>query len=142
MARIRIQLPDSLPFRTEIPLLIGYINYGGHLDNARVLALVHEARLRYLGSLGYTEVKIEGCGIIAADAALQYRSEAFHGETMVVEMGIQEVWEYGFDMPWRMSDLATGREVARGKNGIVFYDYTTRKKAHTPAGFRQRFGGF
>lgn len=139
MARLRIHLPDALPFRTEIPLLIGHINYGGHLDNAWVLAIVHEARLRFLQALGYTEVKVEGCGIIVSDAAVQYRSEAFHGEVMVVEMGVTELWEHGCDLPWRMTDQASGREVARGKTGIVFFDYATRRKVRTPEGFRRRF---
>lgn len=139
MARIRVHLPEHLPFRTEIPLLIGHINYGGHLDNARVLAIVHEARLRFVASMGYSEVRIEGCGIIVSDAAVQYRSEAFHGEVMVVEMGATEFWDHGCDFPWRMTDQASGREVARGKTGIVFFDYAARKKVHTPEAFRRRF---
>ncbi len=139
MARIRIDLPDRFAFSTAIPLLISHINYGNHLDNAQLLGVVSEARLRFLKSLGYTELDIEGVGIIVADAALQYRSEAFHGETMQVEMAATEFGEYGCDLVWRMADAATGREVARGKTGIVFFDYRTRTKAPVPAGFRARF---
>ena len=100
--------------------------------------MVSEARLRFLKSLGYTELDVEGVGIIVADAALQYRSEAFHGETMEVEMAATHFGEYGCDLVWRMPDAATGREVARGKTGIVFFDYRTRTKAPVPAGFRTR----
>jgi 4-hydroxybenzoyl-CoA thioesterase len=38
-----------------------------------------------------------------------------------------------------MAEAETGREVARGKTGIVFFDYRTRTKAPVPAGFRARF---
>ncbi len=86
MARIRIELPERFAFSTAIPLLISHINYGNHLDNAQLLGVVSEARLRFLKSMGYGELDVEGVGIIVADAALQYRSEAFHGETMQVEM--------------------------------------------------------
>ena len=69
MARIRIELPDRFAFSTAIPLLISHINYGNHLDNAQLLGVVSEARLRFLKSLGYTELDVEGVGIIVADAA-------------------------------------------------------------------------
>ncbi len=139
MVRIRIELPAQFPFATEIPLLIGHINYGNHLDNAQVLGLVSEARLRYLKSLGYSELDVAGRGIIARDAAVQYRSEAFHGEVMVVEMGVEDFHEYGCDFIWRLAERESGREVARGKTGIVFFDYQARKKAKVPEAFRHRF---
>ena len=135
MPRIQIDLPESFPFRTEVPLLLSHINYGGHLDNALLLTLVSEARVRFFRSLGYQELDVEGVGIVVADAALQYKSEAFHGETMVIEMAAWEFSKYGCDLPWRMSDLATGREVARGKSGILFFDYTARKVALVPPAF-------
>lgn len=139
MARIRIQLPDSFPFSTEIPLLLSHINYFNHLDNALLLGVVTEARLRFLQSMGYTEGNVDGLGIIVADAALQYRSEAFHGELMVVEMGAADFHEHGCDLVWRMRDKASAREVARGKTGIVFFDYEARRKAPAPWRFRARF---
>ena len=139
MSRIQIDLPASLPFCTEIQLYLSHINHGGHLDNALLLTVVSEARVRYLKSMGYTELNVHGVGIIVADAAVQYRSEAFHGEIMAVEMGATDISKYGCDLPWRMTELASGREVARGKTGIVFFDYGTRKIVLVPEGFRQRF---
>ena len=141
MPRLQIDLPDSFAFRTEVPLLLSHINYGGHLDNALLLTLVSEARVRFFRSLGYQELDVEGVGIVVADAALQYKSEAFHGEIMVIEMAAWEFGKYGCDLPWRMSDLATGREVARGKSGIVFLDYSTRKIAPVPPAFQAKASG-
>lgn len=138
MARIQITLPALLPFSTAIPLLISHINFANHLDNAQLLGLVSEARARYFKHLGYTEMDVEGVGIVVADAAVQYRSEAFHGETLVVEMGTADFHPHGCDLMWRISDQASGREVARGKTGIVFFDYPTRSKAPVPDAFRQR----
>lgn len=138
MARIQIELPAQLPFSTEITLYLSHMNYGGHLDNALLLTIVSEARARFFKSLGYTELDVEGVGIIVSDAALQYRSEAFHGEVMVVRMGAAEFGSKGCDLLWCMNEKTTNREVARGKTGIVFFDYTTRKIAPVPDNFRQR----
>jgi 4-hydroxybenzoyl-CoA thioesterase len=138
MPRITIDLPDRFAFSTEVPILIGHINYGNHLDNAQLIALVSEARVRYFKSLGYTELDIEGVGIVVADVAAQYRSEGRHGETMVVAMAAEHFGKHGCDLVWRMTDQASGREVARGKHGIVFFDYAARKPVPVPAGFRAR----
>jgi 4-hydroxybenzoyl-CoA thioesterase len=141
MARIKIDLPDHFLFSTEIPIYIGHINYGHHLDNALLLSLISEARVRFFKSLGYTELDIEGFGIVVADAAVQYLSEAFHGETLRAEMTPADFNKYGCDLVWRLSDCATGREVARGKTGILFFDYAVRRPVGVPAGFRAKTGG-
>ena len=138
MTRLHIELPEPLPFATEITLYLSHMNYGGHLDNALLLTVVSEARARFFQSLGYTELDVEGVGIIVADAALQYRSEAFHGEVMVVQMGAADFGRKGCDLLWRMSERSSQREVARGKTGIVFFDYATRQTAPVPPAFRAR----
>ena len=85
-------------------------------------------------------LRVEGVGIVVADVAAQYRSEAFHGETLVVEMGANDFNKYGCDLVWRLSDKASGREVARGKHGIMFFDYTARKATSVPPGFLAKAG--
>lgn len=138
MPRIRVELPESFPFSTLITLYQSHINYGGHLDNALLLTLVSEARSRFLRSLGYTELDVEGVGIIIADAAVQYKSEAFYGEVMEVRIATTDFNKRGFDMIWVMLDQASQREVARGKTGIVFFDYATHQVALAPEKFRLR----
>ena len=138
MARIKIDLPDHFPFSTAITLYLSHMNYGGHLDNALLLTVVSEARARFFQSLGYTELNVEGVGIIVADAALQYRSEAFHGEVMLVEMAATDFNPFGCDLAWRMREQLSQREVARGKTGIVFFDYAARSKVDLPQGFRSK----
>ena len=138
MARIKIVVPDEFVFSTELPLYIQHINYGQHLDNAALLMLVAEARVRFFRHFGWSELDVDGVGIVVADAAVQYRSEAFYGETLRLSLATADFNDYGCDLVWRMADAATGREVARGKTGIVFFDYRTRTKAPVPAGFRTR----
>lgn len=140
MPRIQIELPVRFSFSTEIPLYIGHINYGNHLDNAALISLVSEARVRFFKAFGYSELDVEGLGIVVADAAVQYRSEAFHGETLCFDMGADDFNKYGCDLVWRVSEKTSGREVARGKTGIVFFDYTRRQRALLPSAFVARVG--
>lgn len=141
MPRIKIDLPEHFSFSTEVPIYIGHINYGHHLDNAALISLVSEARVRFFKALGYSELDVEGVGIVVADVAAQYRSEAFHGEVLVIEMAADDFNKYGCDLVWRISDKASGREVARGKHGILFFDYSVRKPATVPPAFVAKVSG-
>jgi acyl-CoA thioester hydrolase len=138
MARIQIEILEQFPFVTEVGLYLSHMNYGGHLDNALLLTVISETRVRFFQFLGFTELNIEGVGILVADAAVQYRSEAFHGEVMVVRMGAVEFSKHGCDLLWCMNEKSSGREVARGKTGIVFFDYAARKVMPVPEKFRAR----
>ncbi|NBD21837.1 thioesterase [Aquabacterium fontiphilum] len=121
MARIQFDLPAQFLFSTDIPIYISHVNQGGHLDNAQLLTLVSEARLRFFRWLGYVgELDIEGLTIVVGDMMAQYKSEAFYGETMQVDMVPADFNRYGFDLVFRLQDKQTGREVARGKTGVVF----------------------
>lgn len=142
MARVTVDLPADFRFATTLPIYIGSINRACHLDNAALIAMLAEARLRFFGSLGYDELDVEGLGIVIADAVTQYRSEAFHGETLHFELAPAEFNNYGFDLLWRATAVATdvAREVARGKLGILFFDYGIRRPALIPPPFLERLG--
>lgn len=139
MARIKIELPGSFVFSTTIPVRITDINYGGHLGNDALLSIVHEARLQFLTESGYSEIDIEGRSIIMADAAVVYKSEAFYGDTLRVEVAVVNFGRVNCDIVYRVSNDRTGKEIARVKTGIVFFDYEVRKPVAIPEGFREKF---
>ena len=135
MARIRFELPERFAFATQIQIYISHVNQGGHLDNAQLLTLVSEARVRFFKSLGHRESDVAGCPIVVGDLVAQYKSEGFHGETMRVRMAPMDFNRYGFDLVYCMDCVETGREVARGKIGIVFIDRESRKPTPVPPAF-------
>ncbi len=138
MARVKIDVPARLPFRTEIPIRVSDINYAGHLGNDAVLSLVHEARIRFLQSLGFTELDVAGAGVIMVDAVVVYRSEAFYGDVAVIEVGAIAGESVDCEMYYRITNADTGREIARVKTGIVFFDYAKRKVLKPPSAFLDR----
>lgn len=142
MARLQIDLPEVFLFRTELNVRVSDLNYGGHVGNDTMLTLLQEARVRFYRKLGFKdEVSFEGpVGQIIADAALQYKSESFLGDVLVIEIAVSEVNKYGFDMLYRVTNGETGKEVARGKTGIVCFDYAKRKVAPLPAVLLEKLG--
>ena len=136
MARVKLDLPEEFVFSTEIPLRVDDINYGGHLGHDSILSLTHEARVRLLRKYGLTEINIYGPGLIISDAVIVYRSEAFYGETVRIEVALCDFTKYGCDFLYKLTEKETGREIARAKTGIVFFDYKERKVAFVPEKFR------
>ena len=139
MPRVKLDLPDDFPFSTEIPLRITDINYGGHLGNDALLSLLHEARVRFLRQYGFSETDIDGSAIIMADTAIIYKSEAFYGDIATIEVAVCDAHSHGCDFVYRLTNKESGKEIARAKTGIVFFDYGKRKTVHMPPKFRGLF---
>ncbi len=140
MARLKLHIPEAFAFETEIPLRISDINYGGHLGNDAVLSLIHEARVRYLTSLGYSEIDIEGTSIIMSDAHIVFRSEGFYGDTLLIRVTPGPPEGVRFDLFYALMNKATGKEVARARTEITFFDYGSRKAVQVPERFISRIG--
>jgi acyl-CoA thioester hydrolase len=138
MARLKIQLPEQFIYTTQMELRIGDINYGGHLANDAVLALVHEARLRFLDTMNYSEKNIESRGLIMNDAAIVYKSEAFHGDIIIIQIALDDISNTGFDLYYKISNKETGKDIAWVKTGLTFFDYATRKISSTPDEFLKK----
>ncbi len=132
MPRLRLELPNTLPFRTQLPVRITDVNYGGHLGNDAVLALVHEARVRFLASMGYSEMNIEGASIIMADAQIVYRSEGHYGDLLDASVGFGEIDGVSFEIFTLLAQADSGKEVARVKTTLVCFDYTARRPMPVP----------
>jgi acyl-CoA thioester hydrolase len=139
MARIKMEFPGSSEFSTEIRLRISDINYGGHLGHDSILSLTHEARVRFFIHYGFSELDVDGPGIILSDVAVVYKSESFYGETIVVEIAVCDFTKYGCDLVYRLREKESGREVALAKTGIVFMNYAERKVAPVPEKFKKLF---
>ena len=136
MSRVKLELPETYLFSTELPIRITDVNYGGHLGNDSVLAIIHEARVRFLAEHDYSELDVCGAGMIQADAVIVYKSEAFYGETVKVSVALADFTSSGCDFIFLLENSKTGREIARAKTGIVFYDYKRKKPLRVPESFK------
>jgi acyl-CoA thioester hydrolase len=139
MARIKLDMPEIYVFSTIINIRITDINYGNHLGNDALLSIIHEARVRFLSSLGYNEANVEGVGIIMGDVAIVYKSEAHYGDQLRIEINAGEFSRKSCDFFYRVSNKSDGRLIALCKTGIVFFDYMMKKPVAIPKGFLEKF---
>jgi len=139
MRRIRLSLPEKLPFTQSLQVRVTDLNYGGHLAHQQVLVYCQEARAGFLGSLGYSEVDLAGVGLILADAAVQYRAEAFAGDKLDIALGISVMHRKGFDFVYRLTRAHDQVEIARVKTGMVCFDYNLRSPQAMPEAVKAQF---
>jgi len=142
MARIKIDLPPGFSFETEIPVRITDLNYGKHVGNDTVLSIIHEARVRYLASLGYTEMNLEGVGLIMADTAIEFKKEIFYPSTLRVAVTAGDFSRVGFDLYYEIR-IVEGEKTTvavAAKTGMVCFDYEKRKVAAVPTAALAKLG--
>ena len=134
MARLHINLPEKFLFSAEIAVRVSDLNYGGHVGNDTMLTLLQEARIQFYRSLGFKdETHFEGAvGQIIIDAGLLYKAESFLGDVLIIQIPAEEFTKFGFELFYKVTNKATGQEIARAKTGIVCFDYQTRKIARIP----------
>ena len=77
-------MPGQFNFSTTISIRITDLNYGGHVGNDTILSLLHEARMQFLKSFDYTEMKFENVSLIMSDVAIEFKAELFYGNVIKV----------------------------------------------------------
>jgi acyl-CoA thioesterase FadM len=141
MSRIKIELPGNFPFTTTLPIRITDLNYGGHVGNDTVLSIIHEARVRFLVSKGFSELNAGAAGLIMNDVAIQFKGELFYGDVVNISVVIRDFTKVSFDVYYLLETIKgeIHKTVAIAKTGMLFYDYTKKKIASVPEVFIQAF---
>ncbi|MBC7722500.1 MAG: thioesterase family protein [Pedobacter sp.] len=134
MERIKINLPETFTFSTTIKIRITDLNYGGHVGNDSFLSLVHEARLQFLQSKGFSEMDVMGVGLIMADASIEFKKEMVYGDIVKISVAATNFDRIGFDIFYWLEVVKDGVSITVGKakTGMMCFDYANKKKAAIP----------
>ena len=144
MQKVKIEEPAGYHFSVDIPIRITDLNYGNHVGNDAFLGLVHEARVQYLKHFGFSEMNVEGNGLIMADAAIRFMAELFYGDVVKIEVAAFGFSSVGFDLIYRLSVLRGEKHVVAGlaKTGMVLFDYDIRRPVALPDILKQKLQAF
>lgn len=131
MPRIKIPQLSHYPFSVDIPVRISDLNYADHVGNDSFLSIMHDARMLYLMSRGYSEMNVEGFGLIMADAGVEYKAQLKYGDVVKVEVGLDDFSSFGFDVYYRLTVQRNDQHkiAALGKTGMVLFDFQAQKMA-------------
>lgn len=145
MPRIKLVEQGSYEFTCPVCVQPRDINYGGHLAHDSLVSLVAVARARMFFSLGFSELNLgDGrTGVLMADLAVNYRSEAFLFDELLVESHAGELTRTGFRLFHRVvrDGAARARLVALAETGLTCFDYKSKKIAAVPPEFIEAIAG-
>ncbi|PJZ70896.1 thioesterase [Leptospira perolatii] len=142
MARVQLELPQKFSWSTSLRIRIYDTNFAAHLAHDRVISLLHEARARFFREKGFSELDVNGIGIILTDLVVVYKAEAFFGDEAKIEIGASDFTSKGCDLYYRMMHTdgpINGKPICEAKTGLVFMDYKTRTVVPVPEIFRSWF---
>lgn len=123
MAKVTIDTPESFHYSTTLDVLIQHVNRADHLANEHLIALLNEARMRFMASLDLTNSDIDPRSFINADLAVIYKSEAHYGDTLKIEIATTDFSRYGCDFVYHVTQSESGKLVALAKTAMLHYDY-------------------
>ena len=134
MARIKLTVPETKIASVNIPVRITDINYGNHLGNDAMVSIIHEARMKWLQQHGYTELNIEGVGLIMATLAVEFKNEGFYGDSISATLYVGDISSVGFELYYTMATVRDNNTIilAVAKTEMVCYDYVVKKVVGVP----------
>jgi len=140
MARLHLDFPeDQYYYSTPLTVRVTDINAANHLGNEAMIAMVSEARARFLFEFGVAETERSGNGIIVTDLAATYRAEAYGRDELLFEVGVMDFNKYGGDLIFRITRPRDRTLIAMVKSGFVFYNYKSSQVCVMPDDFRAKF---
>ena len=126
-------------FHFFYPIEVRYGDLGpqGHVNNAKYLTYMEQARVAYIRRLGvWKGDNFLDIGIILADARVTFRAPILFGMDVRVGVRVSRVGTKSLTMEYRLENGAGGPELATGESVLVAYDYRTGQTIPFPDEWR------
>lgn len=139
MRNRKITIPSPFCFQTELTVQVSDINYGGHVGNERYLLFAQETRMRFLATIGCSEMHFGPFGLALTEAHVEYFHELFHSNTIRISLAISPPSRASFDCFYLITLLKDGSKIesATIKTSMVCFDYKERKVRSIPDELRK-----
>lgn len=130
---------DPVRFPVVVPVTVawGEMDAFQHVNNTAYLRWFESARIALFARVGWlgTDGK-SGVGPILAKQTAVYRAPLRFPDVVHVGVGVAELGDDRFTMPFAVYSTALGRIAAEGDGRIVCFDYGAGAKAPFPADVR------
>lgn len=135
MPRIKLFPPERFfDISIKIPVRITDINYGDHVGNDSLVSIIHEARMQFLQHHSFTELNIEGIGLIMSELIVEFKNESVYKDIIEVKIAAGEISKVSFELFYKLAALRGNEDflIAHAKTTMVCYDYELKKVAMIP----------
>ncbi len=134
---------DDFRFYHPIEVRYGDLDPQGHLNNAKYLTYLEQARIQYLRRLGLWDGgSFLDLGIILADVHLTYHVPVHFGQPVRVGVRTVRLGHKSIHMEFCLEDAASSQKLASGSTVSVAYDYRSRQTIPVPENWRKAICDF
>jgi len=132
-------------FRFYHPIEVRYgdLDPQGHLNNAKYMTYMEQARIHYVKHLGLWEGgSFLSIGFILAEVQITFKAPVTFGQPVQVGVRVTRLGNKSLDMVYCMEDVQTGQELASASSVLVTYDYGSGKTMPIPVTWRGTIAEF
>lgn len=132
-------------FRFYHPIEVRYgdLDPQGHVNNAKFMTYMEQARVQYIKRLGLWDgSSFLEIGFILAEARVTFLSPILFTQQVRVGVRVSRLGNKSLDMEYRIEDIQSGQELARGSSVQVAYDYRSGKTIPLPEHWRRTIREF
>ncbi len=127
-------------FRFSHPIEVRYgdLDPQGHVNNARYLTYMEQARIAYVRHLGLWDGKsFLDIGFILAEAKVTFHAPIYFGQHVLVGVRVTHMGNKSLHMDYLLWDGETNERLASGSSVLVSYDYRNQRTVPIPEHWRQ-----
>ncbi len=129
-------------FTTSLEVRYSDLDAQGHLNHARYLSFMEQARFKYMMAVGlWADVHdFNAVGQIVAEATCSYKRPVLLGQVVEVAVRTSRLGNKSMEMEYRLT--VDGVEAATGRTVQVAYDYAAGRSIIIPQGWREKIAMF
>ncbi len=116
-------------FRVPIDVRFRDLDAFGHVNNAVYFTYLEIARAAYFTAVRGRPHGVDDFGVVVADAHCRYRSPAFYGERLAIDIATVGLRSRSFELSYRISVEGRGRVVADADTVLVAFDHQAKRTA-------------
>lgn len=100
------------------------------MGNDSYLSMIHEARARFLHSIGLSEKSLEGhVGLVLTDSYVKYQKESSWSDEIEIFVLMNQLTRLEADFYYKLVSIKTSDVIALAKTGCAFFNYEKRALA-------------
>jgi acyl-CoA thioester hydrolase len=131
--------PYMPEFRFYHPIEVRYgdLDPQGHVNNAKFMTYMEQARVQYIRNLGLWDASsFLDVGFILAEAKVTFLTPIRFTDRVQVGVRVSRLGNKSLDMQYRLEEAQSGQELATGSSVQVAYEYRQGKTIPIPEGWR------
>jgi acyl-CoA thioester hydrolase len=119
-------------YSVDLQVRISDINYGGHLDFAKLIAMAGDARAQFFHAKNIKDINENGIGIITRSVQTNYLAQCFFNDILEFNISTEVVKKTRLILSFDVKNKGTKDPVAKILIELIFINYNNGKPVKIP----------